>query len=263
MSVFRSDFLAGRAAFVTGGGSGICKGITRAFMAHGADTAIMSRKLPRLEESAAELSSQTGRRCLALEADVREPAQVEAALDRALAELGRIDIVVNGAAGNFLAPAAQLSYNGFRTVMAIDAQGTFNVSRAAFDKRLRDHGGHIVNISATLHYTATPMQIHASAAKAAVDALTRQMALEWGSLGIRVNGIAPGPIADTEGMSRLAPGAEITERYERAIPIGRFGTIDEIANVALFLVSDAASLVHGATIVADGGAWLANRALVS
>jgi peroxisomal 2,4-dienoyl-CoA reductase len=262
MSVFRSDFLSGKVALVTGGGSGICRGITRAFMQHGADAAIVSRKLERLEKSAAELARETGRRCLAIAADVREPAEIEQALDRALAELGRIDIVVNGAAGNFLAPAAQLSYNGFKTVMAIDALGTFNVSRAAFDKRLRDHGGHILNVSATLHYTATPLQIHASAAKAAVDTITRSLALEWGALGIRVNGIAPGPIADTEGMSRLAPGKEITERVMRSIPIGRFGNIDEIASVALFLVSDAASLIHGETIVADGGAWLANRTLI-
>ncbi|HZO16562.1 MAG TPA: SDR family oxidoreductase [Polyangiaceae bacterium] len=261
MSVFRSDFLAGKVAFVTGGGSGICKGITQALMAHGAETAIVSRKLERLEDSAAELSRATDRRCLALAADVREPAQVEAALDKTLAELGRIDIVVNGAAGNFLAPAAQLSYNGFKTVMAIDALGTFNVCRAAFDRTLRDRGGNIINISATLHYTATPMQIHASAAKAAVDAITRTLALEWAGLGIRVNGIAPGPIAETEGMSRLSPGDDLVQRYQRSIPIGRFGKIDEIASVALFLASDAASLIHGATIVADGGAWLANRTL--
>jgi peroxisomal 2,4-dienoyl-CoA reductase len=120
---------------------------------------------------------------------------------------------------------------------------------------MRDRGGVILNISATLHYAATPMQIHASAAKAAVDAITRTLAAEWASLGIRVNGIAPGPIDDTEGMSRLAPG-ELRDKLTSKIPIRRFGTIDEIANVALFLCSDAASLIHGATIVADGAAWL-------
>jgi peroxisomal 2,4-dienoyl-CoA reductase len=139
--------------------------------------------------------------------------------------------------------------------------GTFNVSRAAFDARLRDHGGVIINISATLHYAATPLQIHASAAKAAIDSMTKSLALEWASLGIRVNGIAPGPIDDTEGMSRLAPG-DVKERMLKTIPIGRFGRIDEIANVAVFLASDAASLLHGETVVADGGAWFgAARAL--
>jgi 2,4-dienoyl-CoA reductase [(3E)-enoyl-CoA-producing], peroxisomal len=258
---FREDLLKGKVAFVTGGGSGICKGIARALMAHGADIAIAGRKADRLEAAARELAEATGRRCLSTPCDVREPDQVGAALDRTLAELGRLDIVVNGAAGNFLAPAAQLSPNGFKTVMAIDALGTFNVCRAAFDKRLRDHGGVILNVSATLHYGATPLQVHASAAKAAVDAVTRSLALEWGSLGIRVVGIAPGPIADTEGMSRLAPGAELTARLEKAIPIGRFGRIDEIAAASVFLVSDAASLVHGETLVADGGAWLGSMPL--
>ena len=203
--VFRDDILAGKVAFVTGGGSGICKGITEALLRHGATAAIAGRKVDRLEAAARELESLTGKRCLATPCDVREPAEVDAALDRTLAELGRVDIVVNGAAGNFLAPASQLSPNGFRTVMAIDALGTFHVCRAAFDKWLRDHGGVILNVSATLHYAATPLQIHASAAKAAIDAMTKSLALEWGKLGIRVNGISAGPIKTlaASGMSFL------------------------------------------------------------
>jgi 2,4-dienoyl-CoA reductase [(3E)-enoyl-CoA-producing], peroxisomal len=254
-SVFKSDVLRGKAALVTGGGSGICYGITKKLLAHGARAVIVGRKADRLAAAAAELEKETGQTCLACPADVRDPLAIGAAVDRAVSELGGLDILVNGAAGNFLAPAAQLSPNGFRTVMDIDACGTFNASRAAFDKAMRDRGGIIVNISATLHYAATPMQIHASAAKAAVDAITRTLAAEWASLGIRVNGIAPGPIDDTEGMSRLAPG-ELRDKLTAKIPIQRFGTIDEIANVALFLCTDAASLVHGATIVADGAAWL-------
>ncbi|HJL20434.1 MAG TPA: SDR family oxidoreductase [Sandaracinaceae bacterium LLY-WYZ-13_1] len=259
MSVFKDDILAGKVAFVTGGGSGICKGIARALMAHGADVAIVGRTAERLEASAAELAEATGRECLAAPADVREPEKVEAALDATLERFGRLDVVVNGAAGNFLCPAAQLSYNGFRTVMDIDTNGTWNVSRAAFDKRLRDHGGLILNISATLHYTATPLQAHASAAKAAVDSLTRSMAFEWGSLGIRVNGIAPGPIDDTEGMTRLAP-KDMKDRLQKAVPLQRFGTVDDVAQAALFLASDAASYVHGTVLVVDGGAWLPGMA---
>jgi peroxisomal 2,4-dienoyl-CoA reductase len=254
-SAFKSDVLRGKTALVTGGGSGICFGITKKLLAHGARAVIVGRKADRLATAAAELERATGQTCLASAADVRDPAAIGAAVDRAVRELGGLDILVNGAAGNFLAPAAQLSPNGFRTVMDIDACGTFNASRAAFDKAMRDRGGVILNISATLHYAATPMQIHASAAKAAVDAITRTLAAEWASLGIRVNGIAPGPIDDTEGMSRLAPG-ELRDKLTSKIPIRRFGTIDEIANVALFLCSDAASLIHGATIVADGAAWL-------
>ena len=260
MSTFREGILDGKVAFVTGGGSGICKGITRAFMQHGAHAAIVGRKADRLEAAATELADATGRQCLAAPADVRDPQTVERAVDAALARFGRIDILVNGAAGNFLCPAAQLSYNAFRTVVDIDTVGTFNVTRACFEKRLRDHGGNVINISATLHYGATPLQAHASAAKAAVDSLTRSLALEWGSLGIRVNGIAPGPIDETEGIARLVP-PDLKAKMESKIPLGRFGRIDEIASIAVFLASDAASLITGATLVADGGAWLAGRAV--
>jgi peroxisomal 2,4-dienoyl-CoA reductase len=262
-SAFRPDLLAGKVAFVTGGGSGICKGITGAMLAHGASAAILGRKADRLAAAAKELEDRTGRPCAAIPCDVRDPTQVQAAVAAALERFGRLDIVVNGAAGNFLAPAAQLSPNGFKTVMDIDANGTFNVSRAAFDAWLRDHGGVILNVSATLHYAATPLQIHASAAKAAIDSMTKTLAAEWAPLGIRVVGIAPGPIDETEGMSRLAPG-DMREKLERSIPIGRFGRVDEIASVAIFLCSDAASLVHGETVVADGGAWFASaRALMA
>ncbi len=260
-SVFRNDVLAGKVALVTGGGSGICYGIAERMMEHGAVAAIVGRKAERLEKSAKELSEKTGKECLALPCDVRDPVAVGAALARTIERFGKLDILVNGAAGNFLAPAAQLSPNGFKTVLEIDAMGTFNVTRAAFDAWLRDHGGVVLNISATLHLAATPLQIHASAAKAAIDSMTRSFALEWASLGIRVNGIAPGPIDDTEGMSRLAPG-DVKERVLKMIPIGRFGTIREIADIALFLSTDAASLIHGETLVADGGAWFGSgRAL--
>ena len=255
---FRDDILDGKVALITGGGSGICMGIAKAYLAHGARVAIVSRKLDKLEGAAKALSAETGRECVPFAADVREGAQIEAAIDGTLARFGKIDLVINGAAGNFLSPASQLSYRAFKTVVDIDAIGTFNVSRAAFEKRLRDHGGNIINISATLHYGATPLQTHASAAKAAVDSITRSLALEWASCGIRVNGIAPGPIDETEGMKRLAPG-EVRDKLIKAIPMQRFGRIEEIADVALYLASDASSLITGHTIVADGGAWLGSR----
>lgn len=255
MSVFRDDILAGKVAFVTGGGSGICKGITEAFLAHGAKAAIVGRKADRLEAAAKELSEATGSECLAVPGDVRDPKLVEAALDATLDRFGRIDIVVNGAAGNFLCPAAALSYNAFKTVVEIDTIGTWNVTRAAFERTLRDNGGVVLNISATLHYAATPLQMHASAAKAAIDSMTRSLALEWGSMNIRVNAIAPGPIDDTEGMTRLAP-KDMKAKLEKAVPLGRFGKVEDVANAALFLASDAASYVHGEVFVVDGGAWL-------
>lgn len=254
-SVFRNDILHGKVAFVTGGGSGICKGIAEAFLAHGAKVTIVGRKADRLEAAAKELTEKTGGEVLAAPCDVRKPEEVERALQASLDRFERLDIVVNGAAGNFLAPAAALSYNGFRTVMEIDTIGTWNVCRAAFEKALRDHGGHVLNITATLHYAATPLQVHASAAKAGVDAITRTLAVEWGPLGIQVNGIAPGPIDGTEGMSRLAPG-EMRDATIRSVPLRRLGTVEDVAQCALWLTSGAASYVNGETVVVDGGAWL-------
>jgi len=257
---FKPDLLAGKVAFVTGGGSGIGRAIVQRFLEHGADAVIASRNIERLTAAAAELEAATGRRCIPVQADVREPDQVEAAINTAVDKLGRLDIVVNNAAGNFLAPAAALSYKGFATVHAIDTLGTFNVTKAAFTRWLRDHGGTIINISATLHYTGTPFQVHAGTAKAAVDAMTKHLAVEWGPAGIRVNAIAPGPIDDTEGMKRLAP-AGMKDKLSKQIPLGRFGRADEIAQMALFLASDAASYVTGAVMVVDGGAWLTGSRL--
>ena len=199
--VFADDILQDKVAFVTGGGTGITGGIARAFAEHGAKLAIVSRKEENLIPMK-QLIEENGGECLAVAADVRDFVEVESAIQRTVEHYGRIDIVVNGAAGNFLCAAEQLSANGFGTVVDIDTKGTFNVCRAAFEE-LKKSGGQIINISATLHYLATPMQIHVSAAKAGVDAITRNLSAEWGRHGIRVNGIAPGPIEDTEGMKRL------------------------------------------------------------
>lgn len=255
MSIFREDILAGQVALVTGGGSGICKGITEALMRHGADAVIVSRTQSKLDAAAAELEASTGRACLPVAADVRDVDAVGAAFDAALARFGRVDVVVNGAAGNFLAPAAALSPKGFRTVLEIDTVGTYTVSRVAFDKALKAGGGCILNVSATLHYTGVPFQTHAGAAKAAIDAMTRHLAMEWGPLGIRVNCIAPGPIDETEGMSRLLPPG-MRESMEQSVPLRRFGRIDEIGDAAVFLASEAAGYITGAVLVVDGGAWM-------
>jgi peroxisomal 2,4-dienoyl-CoA reductase len=189
-------------------------------------------------------------------ADVREPEQVEAAVRHVVEAFGRLDYVVNAAAGNFFCPSADLSPNGFGTVVDIDAKGTWNVSHAAFHAGLKDRGGSILNISATLHYGGTPGQAHVAAAKAAVDALTRTLAVEWGPLGVRVNAVAPGPIGDTEGARRLFPGGG-ADRLRAATPVRRLGTIDDIVNLCLFLLSDAAANINGAVVVSDGGLCLA------
>ena len=259
-SVFADAILEGRVAFVTGGGTGITGGVARALSEAGARVALVSRKLENLEPAAAKIK-EAGGEALSVAADVRDFAQVERAVATTLSRFGRIDIVVNGAAGNFLCPAAELSPNGFGTVVDIDLKGTFNVCRATFEE-LKKRRGQILNISATLHYLGTPLQLHVSAAKAGVDALTRNLAVEWGAFGIRVNAIAPGPIEDTEGMKRLVP-PQVKERLRRNVPLGRFGRIRDVEQCALFLCSDAASFISGAVIVVDGGHWLSSNKMLN
>jgi 2,4-dienoyl-CoA reductase [(3E)-enoyl-CoA-producing], peroxisomal len=251
-TVFQAGLFKGHAALVTGGGTGICRGIAAALAAHGCDVAILSRKAEHLDGTAAELR-QHGVRALALAADVRDAIEVDRAVAEAASTFGRLDFVVNGAAGNFICAAENLSPNGFGTVVDIDLKGTFNVSRAALAP-LKKRGGVILNISATLQYLGTMGQAHASAAKAGVDTLTRTLAAEWGPYNIRVNGIAPGPTEGTEGVCRLTSDASRAGVLAQC-PLGRMATIDDVANAAIFLCSAAASYVTGVTLVVDGGLW--------
>jgi len=275
-SVFREGILKGRVAFVTGGGTGITGGVARALAEAGANVALVSRSLEHLEPAAKAINEARGvgsptvregssdsassGEAFAVAADVRKPEEVEKAIAATVERFGHLDIVVNGAAGNFLCTAEELSPNGFGTVVDIDLKGSFNVCRAAIAE-LKKHQGQVLNISATLHYLGTPMQIHVSAAKAGVDALTRNLAVEWGRYGIRVNAIAPGPIGDTEGMKRLVP-EPIKEKLRQRIPLGRFGLIADIEQAAVFLCSEAATYINGAVIVVDGGHWLAANRLI-
>ncbi len=257
--IFADNILQGKVAFVTGGATGITGGVARAFSEAGAKLAITSRKEENLIAQK-QFIEENGGECFAIAADVRDYAAVENAIAETVKHYGKIDIVVNGAAGNFLCKANELSANGFATVVDIDTKGTFNVCRAAFEE-LKSSRGQILNISATLHYLATPMQIHVSAAKAGVDAITRNLSVEWGRYGIRVNGIAPGPIEDTEGMKRLLL-PELKDKLVKRIPLQRFGRIADIENAALFLTSDAASYINGVTLVVDGGQWLLGTSLM-
>lgn len=257
--IFSDGILDTQVALVTGGGTGITGGVARALAEAGARVVLVSRKMEHLQP-AADAINQAGGQAFAVAGDVRKPEDVERAIAATVEQFGKVDVVVNGAAGNFLCAAEELSPNGFGTVVDIDLKGTFNVCRAAFAE-LKKNRGQILNISATLHYIGTPMQLHVSAAKAGVDALTRNLAVEWGRYGIRVNAIAPGPIGDTEGMKRLVP-EPIKEKLRQRIPLGRFGEIADIERAAVFLCSDAAAYINGTVLVVDGGHWLAANRLI-
>lgn len=254
-SCFRTDILSGQVAWVTGAGSGIGAVIARSLAEHGADLVISGRKAERLEAVAEAITASTGRRVVVAPVDVRDAEALVTIAKRIETEFGRLDIMVAGAAGNFLAPASALSAGGFSAVIDIDLKGTFHTYKAAFPLLSRQ-GGCAIAISATLHYTGTPLQVHAVSAKAGIDAMTRTLAVEWGPAGIRVNTIAPGPIADTPGMEKLAPGGML-DKMARAIPLQRLGTKDDVADAVIFLASPAASYVSGSVLVVDGAQWLA------
>ncbi|KAI0716134.1 NAD(P)-binding protein [Cerioporus squamosus] len=253
-AVFKNDLFKGKVLFCTGGGSGICKAMTEAVMKHGANATIVGRKLDRLQESANELAAATGSQCLAAQADVRNPKQLQDAVAKTVEKFGRIDFVICGAAGNFLAPISKLSENGFKTVIEIDTIGTYNTIKATLP-HLRASKGSYIHVSATLHYRGTPYQVHVSAAKAAVDATSAVLAVEEGPNGIRSNIIAPGPIAGTEGMDRLSSkGPDGNSNYTMHLPAGRLGDVKDIANATVFLFSPAARYITGQVLAVDGGA---------
>ncbi len=268
-SVFRPGLLDGQVALVTGGGTGIGFGISTLLAALGAHVVIASRKPAHLDTALRDLTAAGGS-ASAVQLDVRDPERVKTTIDEIVAQHGRIDVLVNNAAGNFYAPSATLSPNAWRSVLEIDLFGTFYCSQAVFPHMARQGGGRIVSTSMTLHYRGWPLMAHATAAKAGVDALTRTLAVEWAPQRIRVNAIAPGPIP-TEGVRKaFTPPADAgvpdvfaaTERHmaayaAKAIPLGRWGSPDDIANMVAFLASPAGDWITGAIFVIDGGEWLA------
>jgi NAD(P)-dependent dehydrogenase (short-subunit alcohol dehydrogenase family) len=253
MDVFAPNLLLDKAALVTGGGSGIGAGIARTFARHGARVALVGRTKEKLEKVAGEIRDAGGTASTHA-CDVRDYAALSSAINEAAGGFGRLDILVNSAAGNFLSPAANLSANGFKAVIDIDLLGSFNACRASFE-HLSKQGGCIVSITATQATIPTPLQVHAGAAKAGIEKMTRDLALEWGRSGIRVLAVAPGPIENTEGMSRLAP-PDAEKALKKRVPLQRYGTIDEIADAVLYLVSPAGAFITGATLLVDGGTSL-------
>jgi NAD(P)-dependent dehydrogenase (short-subunit alcohol dehydrogenase family) len=251
------DLFAGKTVFVTGGGSGINLGVAKNFAAVGANIAICGRTKERLDDAAKELEA-LGAEVLAKVADVRQMQALQAAIDGTRDALGPIDVLVCGAAGNFLCRAEDMSPNGFRTVVEIDLIGSFNAARAAF-AQLKERRGTILFISAGMAYMPYAFQVHVGAAKAGIEQMMQNLALEWGRYGIRSCSIVPGPIAGTEGMKRLADAKDLAERLDR-IPMQRLGTVDDIGLAAVFLASPMAGYITGAQLVVDGGSGLSGSA---
>ncbi|KAK5071609.1 peroxisomal 2 4-dienoyl-CoA reductase sps19 [Lithohypha guttulata] len=267
-SIFKDGIFKDKVVFCTGGNGSICSGQVRALVHLGANACIVGRNVEKTEGMAKDIATaREGAKVIGIGAcDVRSMESVQKAVDTCVKELGRIDFCIAGAAGNFLAPMSQLSSNAFKTVIDIDLIGSYNCAKACLPelvKAAKEHptgestvpSGRIIFISATLHYGGTVLQTHAVAAKAGVDALSSQVCIEYGPLGITSNVISPGPIGGTEGMDRLAKKAKEGTNPWKVIPSGRMGKVKDIADATVYLFSDAANYVNGEVLVVDGGAW--------
>ncbi len=251
LGIFREKLFEKRTALITGGSSGIGLRIAEKFAAHGARVALVGRDKEKLDR-ASEVVACYGEPAPVFAADVRNYQAISGAIREAHEALGKLDILICAAAGNFPAPALAMSSNGFKSVVDIDLDGTFNTCHAAFE-HLRKPGASIVSISAIHGFRPVPAQAHVCAAKAGVEMLSKVLALEWASVGVRVNAVSPGPVEDTEGMRRLTPNEETKAALARSIPLRRYATKNEVADLVLFLCSEAAAIITGAVFVCDGG----------
>ncbi|MDI5898529.1 SDR family oxidoreductase [Flavobacterium yafengii] len=257
--MLRDDALKGKVIVVTGGGSGLGKAMTKYFLELGAQVAITSRDLEKLKNTAAELETETGGTCLPIQCDVRRYEEVENMLQEVLKAFGKVDVLLNNAAGNFISPTERLSANAFDTVIDIVLKGTKNCT-LAFGKHWIDtkqKSSTILNIVTTYAWTGSAYVVPSATAKAGVLAMTRSLAVEWAKYGIRSNAIAPGPFPTKGAWDRLLPG-DLAEKFDMAkkVPLKRVGDHQELANLAAYLVSDFSAYVNGEVVVIDGGEWL-------
>lgn len=256
--MLREGALKGKTILVTGGGTGLGKSMGMYFLRLGANLVITSRKLDVLQATAKEMEQETGGKVLAVACDVREVEQVQKAFDEADALFGKVDAVVNNAAGNFISPTERLSPNAFSTVIDIVLKGTANMTLVAGKNWIaKNTGGSFLNIVTTYAWTGSAYVVPSAAAKAGVLAMTRSLAVEWAKYGIRSNAIAPGPFPTEGAWSRLLPG-DLVKKFDPAkkVPVGRVGEHQELANLAGYLVSDFSAYVNGEVITIDGGEWL-------
>ena len=257
--MLRDDALKGKTIVVTGGGSGLGKAMTRYFLELGANVAITSRNIEKLQNTAKELEEETGSNCFAVQCDVRHYDQVENMLNKTVDKFGEVDILLNNAAGNFISPTERLSANAFDTIIDIVLKGSKNCT-LAFGKHWIDQKTEnktVLNIVTTYAWTGSAYVVPSATAKAGVLAMTRSLAVEWAKYGIRMNAIAPGPFPTKGAWDRLLPG-ELKEKFDLAkkVPLKRVGEHQELANLAAYLVSDFSAYVNGEVITIDGGEWL-------
>lgn len=241
-----------KTVFISGGTSGINFGIAQGFVKQGARVMVFGRDQRKAEEAADALRRGSNVECMAGSADVRDADAVNALFESAAERLGPPDVVIAGAAGNFMAPAVGISPNGFKTVVDIDLMGTYNVFKAGFAVA-RKPGASFIAITAPQAEQPLPRQVHVCAAKAGVNMVVKVLAMEWGPAGIRVNAISPGPIGGTEGVERMAPTSADKDVWVQRTAMRRFGTPADIANVAIFLSSAEASYITGTILSCDGG----------
>lgn len=257
--MLRDNALKGKTIVVTGGGSGLGKAMTRYFLELGANVVISSRDLEKLQNTAQELENETGSNCLAVQCDVRHYDQVEDMLKTVLDNFGKVDVLLNNAAGNFISPTERLSANAFDTIIDIVLKGTKNCT-LTFGKHWIDtkqESSKVLNIVTTYAWTGSGYVVPSAAAKAGVLAMTRSLAVEWAKYGIQFNAIAPGPFPTKGAWDRLMPG-NLKDKFDMAkkVPLNRVGEHQELANLAAYLVSDFSSYINGEVITIDGGEWL-------
>jgi len=254
--MFKEDLLKEKTIIITGGGTGLGKSMAVRFGELGANLVIASRREQVIQDAADELR-KTGADVLGIPCDVRDPANVKEMVDAAKNKFGKIDVLLNNAAGNFISPTENLSPNGFKAVVDIVLNGTFNCTHAVGKEMIADGGGSILNIVTTYAWTGSGYVVPSAAAKAGVLAITRSLAVEWAKYGIRSNAIAPGPFPTKGAWSRLAPpGLGIEKKMKNRIPLKRFGEHIELANLASYLLSDEAGYINGEVVTIDGGEWL-------